>query len=232
MPRKYREKYFLIITCEHAGFLIPLSIKKEVKIPLKILRSHEGFDAGASEMAFYLKKNFNGYFQMNNNTRLILDYNRSLTNPAIWGRYAQSLSPVQRDKLIDDYQLYRKKIINCIESQLKRGAKVLHIAVHSFTPKLHGKKRNADIGLLYDSSRKPEKKLAIKWKEFLSTFYRVRLNYPYLGKADGLTTHLRKKFKKDYFGFELEMNQNLFQDKAEFLKLKKIIGEGVNNLLE
>ena len=39
---------------------------------------------------------------------------------------------------------------------------------------------------------------------------RIRRNYPYLGKADGFVTHLRRRFKsEDYIGIELEMNQAL-----------------------
>ena len=37
---------------------------------------------------------------------------------------------------------------------------------------------------------------------------RVRRNYPYLGKSDGLTTELRRRFgAKRYHGIELELNQ-------------------------
>ena len=34
---------------------------------------------------------------------------------------------------------------------------VLHVAVHSFTPVLHGERRNADVGLLYDPARPRER---------------------------------------------------------------------------
>lgn len=38
----------------------------------------------------------------------------------------------------------------------------------------------------------------------------MRRNYPYLGRADGLTTHLRRALKTPrYLGIELELNQAL-----------------------
>ncbi|MFI4875804.1 MAG: N-formylglutamate amidohydrolase, partial [Blastopirellula sp. JB062] len=44
----------------------------------------------------------------------------------------------------------------------------------------------------------------------LNPDFRIRFNYPYLGKADGLTTSLRKKLTGDrYVGIELEVNQRL-----------------------
>ncbi len=37
---------------------------------------------------------------------------------------------------------------------------------------------------------------------------KIRRNYPYLGKADGFTTYLRRRFLPcDYAGIELEVNQ-------------------------
>jgi hypothetical protein len=41
---------------------------------------------------------------------------------------------------------------------------------------------------------------------------RVRRNYPYLGRADGMATFLRKHFPEDsYLGIELEFNQKFPQ---------------------
>ncbi|MBU2938472.1 hypothetical protein KO494_02870 [Lacinutrix sp. C3R15] len=41
----------------------------------------------------------------------------------------------------------------------------------------------------------------------LDNTLQVRYNYPYLGKADGFTTYLRKQDYKNYIGIELEINQ-------------------------
>ncbi len=39
---------------------------------------------------------------------------------------------------------------------------------------------------------------------------RVRRNYPYAGKGDGLVTHLRRRFAPGaYVGIELEINQGI-----------------------
>ena len=89
---------------------------------------------------------------------------------------------------------------------------MLHLSIHSFTPVLHGQTRNADIGLLYDPGRAGERRLAVAWQKALRKrvpSLRVRRNYPYLGKADGFTTHLRRRFPRAYLGLELEVNQAL-----------------------
>src|SRR4029079_2082622 len=83
----------------------------------------------------------------------------------------------------------------------------------SFTPVMNGEVRSADIGLLYDSRRKREGELCARWLAALRRAdpgLRVRCNYPYLGKADGLATALRKRYPQSrYIGVELEINQAL-----------------------
>jgi predicted N-formylglutamate amidohydrolase len=89
----------------------------------------------------------------------------------------------------------------------------VHVAVHSFTPRLRGEGRNADVGLLYDSKRAREASLARRWKASLRVSaprLRVRYNYPYRGGSDGLTTALRRQHAPaSYLGLELEVNQAL-----------------------
>ena len=55
--------------------------------------------------------------------------------------------------------------------------------------------------------------MCARWKESLAASapeLRVRRNYPYAGKGDGLTSHLRRRFApSDYIGIELEVNQGI-----------------------
>ena len=55
--------------------------------------------------------------------------------------------------------------------------------------------------------------MCARWKETITASaaeLRVRRNYPYAGKGDGLTSHLRRRFpQSDYVGIELEINQGI-----------------------
>ena len=92
-----------------------------------------------------------------------------------------------------------------------RGRRVIHISSHSFTPRLNGEVRTADIGLLYDPARSGEVDACARWKAALrvtAPALRVRRNYPYAGKNDGLTAYLRRRYPAStYVGIELEINQ-------------------------
>ena len=94
-----------------------------------------------------------------------------------------------------------------------KGAAIVHLGIHSFTPVLNGKPRNTDIGILYDPARPLERKYAQVIKDEIKRLHphmKVRFNYPYKGTSDGLTTSLRKKFGPHYVGIEIEINQKFF----------------------
>jgi hypothetical protein len=69
------------------------------------------------------------------------------------------------------------------------------------------------VGLLYNPGRRGEAELCARWKsslEELAPQLRVRRNYPYAGKGDGLTSYLRQRFAPvAYVGIELEINQSI-----------------------
>jgi hypothetical protein len=67
--------------------------------------------------------------------------------------------------------------------------------------------------LLYHPGRQGEAELCARWKASLAVCapqLKVRRNYPYAGKGDGLTSHLRRLFPPGkYVGIELEVNQRI-----------------------
>jgi hypothetical protein len=58
----------------------------------------------------------------------------------------------------------------------------------------------------------------------------VRFNYPYLGKADGFTTFMRKQFPKNYIGIEIEVNQKFAANNTLKRELKEAIYKAVRRL--
>ena len=85
--------------------------------------------------------------------------------------------------------------------------------------------RRADVACLYDPRRPAESALAGRW---LAAFarrapgLRLRRNYPYQGRSDGLASLLRKRFPDAaYAGIELEVNQSLVaQGGAPLVRLR------------
>ncbi|MDX1761455.1 MAG: N-formylglutamate amidohydrolase [Christiangramia sp.] len=210
----------LVLTCEHAFTDIPEEYLELFSENREVLKTHEAFDLGAFDVFQQLKQVADeSYFQEIG--RLLVETNRSVWHKSLHSRFTKDLSKEEKNKILSTfYYPYREKVESSIKTMIAEGNYVFHLSVHSFTPLLNGVLRNADIGLLYDPKRIPEKDIAKKFKELINTKepqFKVRYNYPYLGKSDGFTTSLRKIFPQKYMGIELEINQkwvknNLMQE--------------------
>lgn len=200
-----------VVTCEHGGNLIPPAYAPYFENADLILQSHRGFDPGALELFHLLAKNLADFSHYSQTSRLLVELNRSLHHKNLFSAYTKTLLPPLKKEIIASYYLpYRERVEKKIRQFCKEENQVVHISVHSFTPELGGQVRNADIGLLYDPSRRGEKEFCESWKRNLQKHLpkmKVRMNYPYHGKADGFTTYLRKRFQERYLGIELEVNQ-------------------------
>ena len=147
-------------------------------------------------------------------SRLLVDLNRSIGHPQLFSAATRRAPAELRAKIVEQhYQPYRAHVECLVRQSLARGRRVIHISSHSFTPELDDKLRLADVGLLYHPGRHGEAELCARWKASLAAFapgLRVRRNYPYAGKGDGLTSHLRLRFPSNaYVGIELEINQRI-----------------------
>lgn len=220
----------LVLTCEHAGYEIPQEYKELFKNKNEILKTHRGYDPGALDVFRHLLalSHFNYFHPI---SRLLVEVNRSVGHPQLFSEFTKELSKTDKKQVLEKfYYAYRNPVEETISEILVTGEKVLHLSVHSFTPKLNQEIRNADIGLLYDPGSRYEKEFCKNLKQQFRVFspqLNVRYNYPYLGKSDGFTTYLRKKFPENYMGIEIEINQK-FQAKN---KMSDYIKHSVYNAL-
>ena len=198
------------------------------------MESHRGYDPGALDL-FHSLKPLADFSCFSETSRLLVELNRSLHHSNLFSEYTGNLSGEEKSKILKSYYFpYREKVEREIEKAMQAGEKVLHLSIHSFTPKLNGIERNADIGLLYDPSKKAEKAFCARMKQELlaeGLELRVRFNYPYLGKADGFTTHLRKVFPENYSGIELEVNQKFSSGNRMEEGLRQKISQAFKNSL-
>lgn len=212
MTRRTRTSEILLLTCEHGGNRVPRSYAHLFRGASDVLASHRGWDPGALQLARLLARERGQPLRAVTWSRLFVEANRSSTNPGIWSRFTKSLPAAERAQILERWwRPHREDVEGAVAKGIARGRRVVHVAVHSFTPELDGEVRNADIGLLYDSRRKAEARLCRRWAEILQRLdpsLRVRFNYPYSGAADGLTTGLRRRHPETrYLGIELEINQ-------------------------
>ena len=227
----------LLVTCEHGGNRIPAAYRSLFRDSQALLDSHRGYAPGALVMAKQLASKLGGALVVSEVSRLLVDLNRSLGNPTIHGEAIWAASDQQRREIVERYYSpYREEAHRHVSEAVARGIGMVHISSHSFTPKLHGKVRNADIGLLYDPARASEVHLCELWKKSLAVCapeLKVRRNYPYAGKGDGLTRYLRRQFSTaEYVGIELEINQRyVFQAGAPWTAVRAAVMESLRLVL-
>src|ERR1700757_4031217 len=203
-----------IITCEHGGNRLPAPYRRLFRGQRALLDSHRGYDPGSLVMAKALASACRAPLVASTVSRLLIDLNRSIGHPQVFGAVTRGAPAETRAQMVDEhYRPYRVQVERLVKQAVSRGHRVIHISSHSFTAELDGRVRGADVGLLYHPGRRGEAEVCARWKESLAALasdIRVRRNYPYAGKGDGLTPHLRLRFaQSDYVGIELEVNQGV-----------------------
>ena len=206
-----------LVSCEHASSHLPQPWRRLVRPPPAVLASHRGSDLGAWSVAQALAKELAAPLLGGRCSRLLVDLNRSLSHPQVFSTYSRELPADLREALIEQIYLpHRAQAEAALRLGLaanKRRAghgQVVHWAVHSFTPRLHGRSRPYEIGLLFDPGRAAERQLMIALRRRLRAAHpqlRVVFNRPYRGSSDGFTRSLRARLGRRYLGIELELNQ-------------------------
>ena len=247
------KKTVFVVSCEHAGNEIPKEYQKYFKPYQKLLETHNSLDLGAKKLAQKIAGAFDAPLFLNTISRLLIDVDCSLHNkpylffaPSDAGseektnQFKESFKdfPETEKELIikNIYEKHRHNLEKQINGEIKKGRGIFHLMVHSFTPIYKGEERNADLGLLYNPSLPDEAEFCQKWQKILTELdpnLKVRLNYPYTGAEDGLTTNLRRQFDEKYLGVEIEVNQKWpLGKKKEWRKLQKIIVKSLKILLK
>jgi predicted N-formylglutamate amidohydrolase len=222
-----------LLTCEHGGNRIPRPYAHLFRGSAKLLASHRGWDRGALQLARLLSRELGRPLLAVTVSRLFVEANRSPINRRIWSDFTKDLPREERKQILENWwRPHRQQVEDAVADAIARGHRVVHVAVHSFTPEMDGEVRNADVGLLYDSRRKQEAAFSRDWAAALRGIdpaLRVRFNYPYAGAADGLTTWMRRRHPQSrYIGVELEINQALVETQR-WPRLQRQIAESLRD---
>jgi predicted N-formylglutamate amidohydrolase len=207
----------LIVSAEHASNARPPEFVACGVSP-EVWDTHAAWDPGAREVATHLAGRFGAPLFLGRFTRLYVDLNRSPVSPECVPARAfgvdvplnRELSPAAvAQRIADHHRPYWDGVRDAVRQALDRGQGALHVSVHSFVEVYDGRHRPVDLGVLIDPDHAYEKRLADQLHAGLaSTGLLVRENEPYDGRADALTTALRKELGgSDYAGIEIEINQ-------------------------
>lgn len=229
----FKERPYVLITCEHADYKIPDFIKSKIPhefSPLNLKKSHSSYDAQAltlsqtfvqelKTMGFKTDLIFYPF------TRLIIDANRTPENKGFYSKLSPYLNEIELNRVKNEYLSYLKRAETLIQKH-KSKRNIFIFSIHSFTPIFKNKIRKTDIGLLFRSKINKEKKLAENLKaelQRLDPSLNVHKNLPYRGHTDCFLNYILDQHKNDNSvnGLFFEFNQNLLSKKS--IKFKKSI---------
>ena len=226
----------LVLSAEHASGAVPERYLKLFDVAAEVLATHRAIDAGTLEIGRRFARAFGVPLHAATATRLLVDCNRSPRHPRLFSEFTRHLTPAEREQIIaEHYTPLRDAVRQATRTALRDATPTLHLSLHSFSPVLDGRVRDADVGLLYDPAREAERELCGRWQHILQqTGLRVRRNYPYRGVSDGHVTALRREFATmPYRGVELEINQRLVTgDRRTWTRLQRSIVASLAPLLQ
>ncbi|MFG0262023.1 MAG: N-formylglutamate amidohydrolase [Novipirellula sp. JB048] len=207
------KSHCFLITCEHGGNACPPAYANLFASPgaRRDLLSHRGHDVGSLQIGHQLSQQLNAELIASQTTRLLVDLNRSRHHPQLFSKYTARLPEPQQAALLDaHYHPYRRRVEGTIHALLESSRRIVHLSVHTFTPRFRGLNRPLEIGILYDPKRREESRFSehlISGLKRHGSRLRVRHNEPYLGTDDGFTTQLRTQYASPrYLGLEIEIN--------------------------
>jgi predicted N-formylglutamate amidohydrolase len=147
----------VLLVCDHASNRIPRALA-DLGLPESALQKHIAWDIGAAALVRALASKLELTGVLAGYSRLVIDCNRHLEDPSsivtesdaqpIPGN--QDLSAAQREaRARACFWPYHRAVDQALASLATGGPPAL-VAIHSFTPKMHGQVRPWHCGILWD----------------------------------------------------------------------------------
>ena len=222
--KENKDSNFLII-CDHASNNIPSNFAN-LGLDKDILDTHIAYDIGAKEVSIRLSNILDCPLIMSDFSRLLIDPNRGIDDPTLIMKISDN-SKIQgnigiknfqendekNDRIKNFYDLYHNKISELINSFEKNNKSPSIISIHSFTPVWKNKKRNIDIGILWDNDDRLPKIFFDYFKKSHKNLI-IGNNKPYSGrlKNDTLYKHATSKGLSNIL---IEIRQDLINGKID-----------------
>jgi predicted N-formylglutamate amidohydrolase len=204
----------LVLTCEHASARVPRPLRvADADRPW--LATHWAVDIGAAVVARELIRRTGSVGVLARFSRLVCDANRPPDSPTwLWqeiGGYRptfnREVSDAERERRRRSYwEPYHAAIDRTLAERRRLAGEVLLLAVHTFTPELDGRRREMEIGVLFNHHATVAERLAGALRE---EGLRAALNEPYSGREGLMFSVDRHGGEHAVTCLEIEVRQDL-----------------------
>lgn len=210
----------VLLVCEHASNVIPSEFNSLGLAP-EVLTSHVAWDPGARAVAGRLSALLDAPLVAARYSRLVYDCNRAEGAAGAVPETSEVYEIPGNRGLDDDARRARRRefcepfhdaVSRLLDRRLKAGQETAIVTVHTFTPVYFGRRREVELGVLYDADTRLADVLmpAVQAQGGID----VRRNAPY-GAADGVTyTLVRHGLARGLANVMLEIRNDLVADEA------------------
>jgi predicted N-formylglutamate amidohydrolase len=205
-----------VFTCEHASADVPEHYAG-LGLGARDLVDHVAWDIGAAALARALAVAFDAPLVESACSRLVIDCNRDLHDHDLIVTETHGVVVPGNENLAEAERAARiaewhRPYHDAIDAMLAtRAPETILVSIHSFTPELRGKKRELEVGVLYDDHVPLAERLV---EGIAATGLVVRHNEPYSG-MDGLIYSAREHGVRHGLRYvELEVNNGLLREEA------------------
>jgi predicted N-formylglutamate amidohydrolase len=209
-----------LFTCEHASARVPPPLSRQVAAAdRRWLETHWGVDLGAAGVTRELARRTGSSAVLARFSRLVCDANRPPTAKD-WIRLVVEGAPLGFNRGLDAAERERRKrlyhdayhdgVDRVLES---RTGPLTLVAVHSFTPRLGGERREMEAGVLFDEVyERAAHRLARRLRR---DGLKTALNRPYSGRRGMIHSVQRHGRAHGLVYVELELRQDLVADAVQ-----------------
>jgi predicted N-formylglutamate amidohydrolase len=209
-----------LITCDHAGRLLPRSLGS-LGLPESQLSRHIAWDIGAAGVARFLAAELGAFAILQTYSRLVIDCNRPLGVPSSIATLSEdTVIPGNRDVAPEEaerraraiFTPYHDRIRDELERRKRRRQPTALVAMHSFTPIYQGVVRPWHVGVLYHR----DARLAHALRGFLirDSGLHVGDNEPYAASDATDYGMIEHGERRGIPCVEIEIRQDLLNDEA------------------
>ena len=216
----------LLLLCDHASNALPPG---GLGLDPALLSTHIAYDIGAAAATRALARAYGAPAVLGSWSRLLIDLNRGPDDPTLVMKLSDG-SIIPGNAGVDAAEVARRiarfhaPYHAAIAAQLDRiGPDAVLVSMHSFTPSWKGRRRQWEVGVLYDRDRRLARPLMARLAE---AGFSVGDNEPYSGALEG-DTLWRHGTCRGLPHVLIEMRQDLVgtdeQAQAFALRLKPIL---------
>jgi len=148
----------VVFVCDHASNRVPTALDR-LGLDERHLLDHIAWDIGAASVALKLAEWLGGRGVLGGYSRLVVDLNRNLADGSAFTPLSDGVlvpgniglgDAAKAARAATFYWPYHDAVDRMLDEATTDDARPVMIAVHSFTPRLHGIERPWHIGVLWD----------------------------------------------------------------------------------